>query len=125
MKRYDYVIIVLVVVIALGSLGFLTIKPKGGQGMKYVEISSENKLIKKIPLTAGTGERITVKNRLGENIVDISNGKIRIHDADCPDKICIKDGAISEPGDILVCLPNKVVIEIKGEKNNENDVISY
>lgn len=125
MKRYDYVIIVLVVAIAVGSLGLLAIKPKGGSGSKYVEISSENKLYKRIPLTTTTNETILVKNGLGMDVVNISDGKVKIVEADCPDKICIKDGAISEPGQILVCLPNKVVVEVKGEQNSENDAVSY
>lgn len=125
MKRYDYVIIVLVVAIALGSLGVLAIKPRGDYSIKYVEISSENKLYKKIPLGSNTNEKITLKNKLGYNEIEISNGSVRILDADCPDKICIKDGAIREPGQILVCLPNKVVVEITGEKTQENDEVSY
>lgn len=126
MKKYDYVIIVLVVAIALGSLGVLAIKPRGGYSSKYVEISSENKLYKKIYLNSSTNERFTVKNKFGENEIEISNGSVRILDADCPDKICVKDGAIREPGQILVCLPNKVVVEIKGDsKTQENDDFSY
>ncbi|TDT60996.1 NusG domain II-containing protein [Fonticella tunisiensis] len=125
MKRFDIVIIILVVIIALGSLGVLAIRPQGNYSRKYVEIYSENRLYRKIPFDKTTTERVVVKSNLGFNIIDISNAKVRIIDADCPDKICIKDGAISKPGDMLVCLPNKVVVEIKGESNSENDALSF
>lgn len=125
MKKYDYIVIVMVIAIAIGSLGVLTIKPRGGYTSKYVVISSENKVVKRISLNDKTKETFTVKNGLGENTIEISNGNVFIHDADCPDKICIKDGAIREPGQILVCLPNKVVVEIKGEANQEIDDVAH
>ena len=49
---------------------------------------------------------------------------IAIIDSDCPDKICIKSGFISKPGELLVCLPHKLMIEIKSNDNEKNiDVI--
>lgn len=48
---------------------------------------------------------------LGGNIVLVENGYISMNSADCPDKLCVKQGKISEIGSI-VCLPNKVIIEI-------------
>ncbi len=50
---------------------------------------------------------------------------MQILEADCPDKVCIKDGMIIKPGQSLVCLPNKVVVEIKGVKNAETDDVSF
>ena len=41
--------------------------------------------------------------------------------ADCPDKVCMNPSHIEKPGQSLVCLPHKVMIEIKGMA--EDDVI--
>lgn len=38
-----------------------------------------------------------------------SNG-LRIIQNDCEQKICIKMGAISEPGQMIVCVPKKILI---------------
>lgn len=57
------------------------------------------------------------------------NGGISIEDADCPDKICLKQGFINKPGQSIICLPHKLVIEIIGdtkeEKSSEIDGIAY
>lgn len=51
----------------------------------------------------------------------ISQGKICVKNADCPDKVCVKTGWISNLGAPIVCLPNKLVIQIVKEKEEESD----
>lgn len=48
------------------------------------------------------------------NTIKISDGTVRMIEADCPDKICMHTGSISNRGQAIVCLPNKVVISISG-----------
>jgi len=50
------------------------------------------------------------------NTVEIKDGKVSVMYADCPDKICVNHRAISKSGESIICLPNKVVISIEGEK---------
>ena len=35
--------------------------------------------------------------------------------ADCPDHLCVKQGKISADGEMIVCLPNKVTVQISDE----------
>lgn len=58
------------------------------------------------------------------NDILIEPGKIRFDDSTCPDKLCVKSGWISKPGDIAVCLPYKVIIKIDAIKNKV-DAVSY
>ena len=54
--------------------------------------------------------------KIGEhNTILVENGQIRMYEADCPDKLCIKQGAISDARYPIVCLPNKVVIRIEAQ----------
>lgn len=46
-------------------------------------------------------------------VFEIKNGQIRVKTSDCPDKICEKTGFISSPGEKIVCLPKKLVVEVK------------
>ena len=50
----------------------------------------------------------------GTNILKIEGGEAYILDADCPDLLCVRSGKISLEGDRVVCLPNRVMIEIRG-----------
>jgi len=51
----------------------------------------------------------------GTNILIISDGKAYLKEANCPDKLCVNQGKISMSGERIVCLPNRVMIEILGE----------
>lgn len=126
LKKLDIVIIGVLIVISVLSLGVLSIPSKDKYDEKYMVIHVNNKLYKTIPLKDGSNEKIDIETDLGKNIIEISNGRVRILDADCPDKICVNDGFKSKPGEILVCLPHKVVIEIKGQKSTDGpDELSY
>lgn len=124
LKPLDIVVIVVLVFITLGSSAAAFINSNKSYNNKYVEIEVKGKLYKKLPLDNSSNERIQIDTDLGSNTIEITNGKVRILDADCPDKICIQDGSISKPGDILVCLPHKVVVNIKGQ-NSETDALSF
>ena len=45
----------------------------------------------------------------------VSDGKICIARADCPDQVCVETGTISRAGESIVCVPNKITITIDGK----------
>ncbi len=50
---------------------------------------------------------------LGENKVVIKDGKAYMEKAVCPDKVCVHQGEISKVGEAVVCLPQKIILEVK------------
>lgn len=58
------------------------------------------------------------------NIIVIEGGSAYMKDADCPDKLCMHQGAISRNGQTIVCLPHKLVVEVVGGEKEEYDSIS-
>ena len=48
----------------------------------------------------------------GKNTVVIKNSEVYMEYADCPDKLCIKQGKISSSEKKIICLPNKVTVEV-------------
>ena len=58
------------------------------------------------------------------NMVVIEAGAAHMEDADCPDKLCVHQGAISRDGQTIVCLPHKLVVEVVGGEKEEYDSIS-
>ena len=48
---------------------------------------------------------------------------IGVVEADCADHICIDEGFISRPGQTVVCLPHKVLIEVRSDDGDEPDII--
>jgi len=53
----------------------------------------------------------------GTNILVIEDGYAYLIDADCPDKLCVKQGRISKEGQTITCLPNKLTVTVYGVKN--------
>ncbi|MGE5587679.1 MAG: NusG domain II-containing protein [Clostridia bacterium] len=59
-----------------------------------------------VDVPAGGGRTVTVE--IAED------GRARVLASDCPDKVCVKTGWIDRPGELIVCLPNRVVVKIQG-----------
>ncbi|MBQ1802781.1 MAG: NusG domain II-containing protein [Lachnobacterium sp.] len=62
------------------------------------------------------------KNGKVTNEIQIKDGKASMKCANCPDKLCVKQHAISKKNETIVCLPNKVVVTVTDDNNkNEKD----
>lgn len=102
----------------LSALAILALAPlffADGAERKTSEavVTVDGEIIRRVPLARESDEIFTVATPHGENRIAVSGGKIRVEDADCPAKICVKSGAISEIGEVIACLPHKLLIEIR------------
>ena len=60
----------------------------------------------------------------GTNLLEIKDGEVSMTRADCPDQICVHPRAISADGESIICLPNRVVVEITAGKENPLDAVT-
>lgn len=51
------------------------------------------------------------------NTIEFDRGRVRVSYADCPDQVCVDTGWIEDGTVPIVCLPNRLVIEITGEED--------
>ncbi|MDF2879850.1 MAG: hypothetical protein K0R54_407 [Clostridiaceae bacterium] len=125
MKKWDFIIIVFLIIISLIPEGIILFKRSKHYSETYAEITVSGKLYKEINLSDHKGEEsFQIKTDLGYNIIKVENNKISIIDADCKDKVCIKEGTINMPGQTIACLPHKLVIEIKGSNKSKVDILA-
>lgn len=125
LTKGDKFLIVIVLILAVISLIFIR-----NQGLstddKYLSIQVNGEEVKKVIFDKKIiGKQIPMQTKYGYNLIEIGDESVRVIDADCPDKIDVKQGSISKIGETIVCLPHKLVLEIKGtEKNIEetNDI---
>lgn len=123
MTKADKVLIIVIIIISLTSLGFIK-NSTTGYDEKYISIQVNGEEIKRIIFDKSViGKTIPIETQFGYNLIEIGDGKVRVIEADCPDKLGIKQGYISESNELIVCLPNRLVIEIKGSK--QTDIIDY
>lgn len=52
----------------------------------------------------------------GSNTLVIENGAAYVTDANCPDKLCEKQGGISRTGQTVTCLPHRLTVRIVGDE---------
>lgn len=124
-KKLDFVIIAVLMVLSFLPEIILGASIGKGYNNTYAEITIAGKIYKTIPLSEHKGEgSIEVKTKDGFNIIKVKDNKIGIIEADCPDKVCMNPEYIEKPGQSLVCLPHRVMIEIKG-KIDDDIILSH
>lgn len=74
---------------------------------EIVRISENNSLIAVLNLNDDGAEVI-----LDGNVIKIKENSVYMEHANCPDEKCKKQGAISRVGDSIICLPNRVIVEV-------------
>lgn len=55
------------------------------------------------------------------NSIVIRDGQVCMAAADCPDQICVHHKAIFRNGESIICLPNKVIVEVASSQHKEID----
>lgn len=115
MTSLDKKVTLAVLVIALLAGGAVLYRrlvvPPGDRAI--IEVS--NRQVQTVPLGPLVQKRqLTVQGVNGESVLEVDGEFIRMIESACPDKVCVHMGRKSRPGDIIVCLPNRVVVKIEG-----------
>jgi hypothetical protein len=97
-------------VVALLAWGVTGLYARSGTGNSVVVTDSEKR---KHRFSLDEDSTHVIETSLGFNTVRIVEGKVCVESADCPNQNCVQQGAISEPGQTVVCLPHKLVIAIE------------
>jgi hypothetical protein len=109
MKKNDIIFIIVAALLIGGA--FLAFELISGNYGRTVVIEEGNEVVGSYPLSED--RTIEVQGPLGISTVAIENGEVYMADSPCSNKICIDMGRISEKGDSIICLPNRVYITIQ------------
>lgn len=90
-----------------------------------VQVLQDGELTGTYPLLEDDTIVIPEKEGEGYNLLMISGGKAFLSDADCPDKLCVKQGSISRNGESIICLPHKLVVRITAKEESGLDAVTY
>ncbi len=119
MSRGDKITLVMLFLFIFLSL-FLTRELTSPGGRKAV-IMWKGKEVKKISLEGE--KKLRVRGSLGEMILVVKEGKIRILKSKCPLKVCLERGWISSRGEEIICIPNEVRVKIEGENREFDEIV--
>jgi hypothetical protein len=101
--------IALVVALAALPAWSLVRAARARAGRVEVRITRAGKLVGAYPLDRDA--RISIDEDM---VVEVQSGRVRVAESDCPKGVCRHAGWFGSPGRAIVCVPNRVVIEVRG-----------
>ena len=117
MKKNDWILVA--VILMLSGIGFFLYLNFGKKSSGLVRIDVDGELFGAYSLK--TEQEIEINDT---NHLIIKDGRVDMIEANCPDQICVKHKTISKNRETIVCLPNKVVVEIVGGEDAQMDAVA-
>lgn len=99
-----------------------TLKLWNGDLAERAIIRSGGKIFKEVPLSRDL--QIEVPGPLGISVITIEKRKARISSDPSPRQYCVRQGWLQQAGEIAICLPNEVSVELTGSAK-KYDSLNY
>ena len=103
-----FLIGVLLVTSVLSLLIYRGLKPRG------VCAVVEARGVEVHRLDLSMNREVHITGPLGETVVEVRGGRVRVKRSPCPHKICVHTGFKDANGDVIACIPNRIVVRIEG-----------
>ena len=95
----------------------------GKKAGAYVTVTVDGEIYGTYPLAVEQTIDIK-KDAVTTNVLVIADGRADMKEADCPDQLCVHQRAISRSKESIICLPNKIIVEVDSHQNSQYDAVS-
>lgn len=112
----------LTLILGAGSVVVLALMFWSGEIADKAIIRSGGKLFREVSLSRN--QQIAVPGPLGVSLISIENRKVRIAKDPSPRQYCVRQGWLQQAGEIALCLPNQVSVELVGS-HKRYDSLNY
>lgn len=120
MNKQDIRLCIILLIISLLILGIFKLNNKNNP--KKAVVYYDNSKVLTIDLSDLKKEEYIINGYNGDIKIEKENGQIRVVEEISPKHLCSKQGWINKSYETIICLPNKVVIDI--EDSEELDTIA-
>lgn len=110
LKPLDFVVILLLAVLGSGLLVF-NLSSRSDSPRLVGVVTRNLQEIERFEL-----DRDRVIQIPDYGVISIKSKKVRVLEANCRDQICVHTKEISMEGESIICLPNRVIVEIRSEQ---------
>lgn len=114
-KRGDVALVLCVTAAALFMLLIASEQSEGERVLVTVDGQTSE-----YPLWTDTAISVEKGDGVSNSIV-IKESQVYMAFADCPDQLCVHHRAISKNGESIICLPNKVIVEVESSQSRDID----
>ena len=119
-RRKGDVFLIAIVVLAAG-LAALFFYGKNAEPAAYAVVEQDGELLMRLPLSKE--KEVRVEWNGGYNIICVKERSVCILDADCPDKLCVRQGSVMRSGQSIVCLPHRLTVRLEKEGEDGLDAV--
>lgn len=124
-KPGDIIIVALLVLLSFVPVAIFSYQnASASEDDLHVVISSDGEVVHEMELKNDHTREVYeyVDEHGHENTIVREGQEVFMADANCTDLLCVQHGEITEVGETIVCLPNKVLVEIvAGDAEPVND----
>ena len=113
-KTRVLVLVLLALFLVSLALCLVFFLPKPNKTNSVANVYVDGELVWSVDLSSAGEMQKTIETPYGVNIIEVNNRRIRVLDADCPDKVCVNSGWREAGGAPIVCLPHKLVVKMSG-----------
>ena len=118
-KKSDIILMISIIIAGIVSSIYISLGKTSGDS---IEIKVDNHIYGVYSLNKNRS--IVVNENGNKNIVKIEDGHAKMSYASCKNQVCVHHSSISKVGESIICLPNKVIIKVKGVSKDGVDAVS-
>lgn len=120
MTAGDWLVILLLLLLSLAGLVWVATMPEGSR----VVVTRGDAICFVAPLDRA--RTVAIDGPLGQTQLVIDGQGVRITASPCPRKTCLSMGTARHAGDLLACVPNRILVHIdnSADGNSSYDLLS-
>lgn len=122
MKKKDIILLVSILVLAVGGILAYRFFTPSVEDQGEVVVTIQGKEFGRFNLHKD--QSIEIPAEYGTSMLDIKDGNAKMRYAGCPDQICVYHSAIHYHGDMIICLPNQIIVEVVGGEKSQLDSVA-
>ena len=119
-KKGDIIVISMLLIFSLGFAFYISVFTSKVRGNTLI-VEQDSKVIHTLPLDEDIEIKVDYNNHY--NIIQIKDGKAMVSKADCRDQICTYMAPISDEGESIICLPNRLYLEVASTDDPTTEAI--
>jgi len=121
MTRYDCILIGAILILSVSWLVHFGKQAIAAGGTAFVY--EDGKPVEKVNVKED--KIIELPLSKGKMDIEVKAGRIRISNSSCPHQVCVTSGWTSRSHRTIVCVPNKMLIEIRSENDSGYHALAY
>ena len=116
-QRRNTLILALILAVIFGA-GLVFLRMTRVSSGLYAVIEQGGSEVGRLPLSEDTVLNVPFGGT-GYNLVEVRDGTVSVKEADCRNQICVGTGAIRYPGEVIACIPHRVIITISEKESKD------